>query len=198
MLTALETSRYPFQLIPQRTIICRVSDFGDDVDTLERSNSESSFSDSSSGELKKAAQEIKRKPIPITTKLPEMPAEAHQHVPGEWPERPVTPLLPPKRMRSTRGWCNEWAQGGAAKALAREDSGISMYMSDASGTSRSSSGYMRSSASYGRNSAWTCSSDGDCSRKSRGSRQSLRVRTYNLGSGAVNYSCRSPLSSEMR
>jgi len=176
LLTALESRRYPFQL-PTSATICKVGDCEDDIDALERGGSDiSPYEDKQTPEKPKAKMEIQRKPVP-------RPVAKPQPVPDIWPERPMTPLLPPKVARS-RGWGEEWTYG--EKALARPDSGISM-------ASRSSSGYMNSESSRREISIGYMSSDQESLRKSAIlGRQ--RAKTVTPTSSISNMSRRSPLS----
>ena len=191
ILTALESCNYPFQLpalIDRRMVVCRVSDFGDDMDALERSVSKLSFLDTEKELPKKPSHEIPRKPVPP-------PKPARQPVPGEWPEQPITPLLPPKGARS-RGWGEEWTprDAGVKKGITRHDSAISLMTA---GSGRSSSGYTRSSTSIGRvDSGYSGFSDQKSIRKSA-ALQRPRARNATPSSSIGNLSRRSPLSTMM-
>jgi hypothetical protein len=109
-----------------------------------------------------------------------------QPVAGAWPERPLTPLLPPKRARS-RGWGEEWICG--EKGILREDSGISV-----STLGRTSTGYMMSEASSsGEGSARNTSPDQESlTRSTLSGRQ--RAHTVTPTSSITSFSTPSVLS----
>ncbi|KAH8592824.1 hypothetical protein B0O99DRAFT_689374 [Bisporella sp. PMI_857] len=206
ILTALESSQFPFEVPRLFRFTRKEGTFAENVDAYERSVSQTSFYQDENGHPSEKNIEVKTQNRIRTEIAPPKPTLNlnNTSILREWPERPLTPLLPnpPKRMRS-HGWGDEWTHslrgnGGNKNCVEPSDSAISMSMSEfSSGSGRSSTGYARSSsAGYARssmNSGYASNSD----RESTSRPISHRPRTQRCitpSSSISDRSRRSPLS----